>query len=260
MCITASVGRDCDNARGDVKTIQILLNMNISKLAPLGELDEDGICGDSTINAIEAFQKLVVGFSQPDSKINPGGKSLGKLAEGIPSFCDTVLSGIYVDAAENLIQKYCSALSEKMADYSINTRLRMAHFLAQVGHESGELRYSEEIASGVAYEGRTDIGNTQPGDGPRFKGRGLIQLTGRANYTAYSEARGIDYTVNPELLSTDPAVAVDVSCWFWIRNGLNELADNDDVIAITRRINGGLNGLDDRKAKLVREKFFIPPI
>lgn len=118
---------------------------------------------------------------------------------------------------------------------------------------------SSEIASGDAYEGRADLGNTQPGDGPRFKGRGLIQLTGRANYKAYGDAIGIDLldADGCRRVATDPNLAVDVACWFWETRGLNALADQDDVRAITRRINGGLNGLADRERQLARGKFFL---
>jgi putative chitinase len=135
----------------------------------------------------------------------------------------------------------------------------MAHFLAQTGHESGELRWTSEFASGSAYEGRAGLGNTQPGDGQRFKGRGLIQITGRANYTAYSKASGTDFTTDATavLLSHDPATAVAASCWFWNMKGLNELADRDDFVGITRRINGGTNGLAERAAILARARFFL---
>jgi len=157
------------------------------------------------------------------------------------------------------IVKYNDALNVKMLENDINSPLRMAHFLAQIAHESAELRYSEEIASGEAYEGRADLGNTQPGDGKRFKGRGLIQLTGRSNYKRYGKARGRDFTTDEtaRLLATDPDLAVDVSCWFWVKHDLNALADADDVMAITKKINGGYNGLPDRKAKLARAKFFL---
>ncbi|MDH4062949.1 MAG: hypothetical protein OEW19_01015, partial [Acidobacteriota bacterium] len=86
------------------------------------------------------------------------------------------------------------------------------------------------------------------------KGRGLIQLTGRANYTAYSKDTGIDYVSSPQKVATDPFVATDVACWFWARNTLNALADRDDVKAVTKRINGGYNGLDDRVEYLGRAK------
>jgi len=142
-----------------------------------------------------------------------------------------------------------------------DTPLRQCHFLAQTGHESGDLLYTEELASGQAYEGRTDLGNTQPGDGPKFKGRGLIQLTGRANYVAYGNSIGQDLTVdgNWTSVATDPSLAVDAACWFWTTHNLNALADNDDLQTITRRVNGGLNGLQDRQDHLDRAKFGLLP-
>ena len=113
-----------------------------------------------------------------------------------------------------------------------------------------------EYASGKAYEGRRDLGNTQKGDGARFRGRGLIQLTGRANYTAASKALGEPYALDPELVERFPAAAI-VSGWFWQTHGLNELADKDDVKAVTRRVNGGLNGLDSRVAALASVRTMI---
>lgn len=121
--------------------------------------------------------------------------------------------------------------------------------MAQLAHESGNFRYMEEIASGRAYEGRKDLGNTEKGDGTRYKGRGPIQLTGRANYRKYGLALGIDFENNPEIVAL-PSIGMLVACKYWDDNGLNELADKDDINLITRRINGGFNGLDDRKAKL----------
>jgi putative chitinase len=146
-----------------------------------------------------------------------------------------------------------------MTANDINTPLRQAHFIAQVGHESYDFRYSEEIASGTAYEGRKDLGNTTPGDGPKFKGRGLIQITGRANYTAYGQHKGRDFVTPPnyELIATDPELGVDVACWFWTKHGLNELADADDIRAVTKVINGGYNGLADRQTRLDRAKCFL---
>ena len=103
--------------------------------------------------------------------------------------------------------------------------LRAAHFIAQVGHETASFLYMEEIASGSAYEGRTDLGNTQLGDGKRFKGRGLIQLNGRANYTAYSKDCGIDYVANPTAVSSDPFVCVAWPALQWSKRKISELAD-----------------------------------
>jgi len=139
--------------------------------------------------------------------------------------------------------------------------LRAAHFLGQIGHESAGLRYMEEIASGAAYEGRADLGNTQPGDGRRFKGRGPIQLTGRANYRAFTRwARGAghtshDFEANPHLLS-QPKWGFLAASYYWTvaRPNLNAQADRDDLEAVTRSINGGLNGLADRRQRLNRCK------
>lgn len=136
-------------------------------------------------------------------------------------------------------------------EFGIDSPQRWAHYLAQIAHESLELRYSEEIASGKAYEGRKDLGNIYKGDGVRFKGRGLIQLTGRTNYTAYKAFCGFDVVSQPELLCK-PVGAIRSSMWFWHKKKLNEYADKDDFATITRRINGGTNGWDDRKKYLTR--------
>ncbi|MDS7933589.1 glycoside hydrolase family 19 protein [Acinetobacter sp. V91_7] len=142
-------------------------------------------------------------------------------------------------------------------DYAIlYNELRFAHFIAQLAHESGNFRYMEEIASGAAYEGRKDLGNIMAGDGIRFKGRGPIQLTGRANYQQYGRALGIDFESHPELVAI-PSIGLLVACKFWTNNGLNELADRDDILTITRRINGGTNGLDDRKSNLAKIKSWM---
>ena len=150
-------------------------------------------------------------------------------------------------------QKYVTVINKLSRHFEIDSPLRMAHWLAQVAHESGELRYTKELASGKAYEGRKDLGNTQKGDGVRFKGRGLIQITGRANYEAYAKYCGFDVVAKPELLE-QPVGAVKSAMWYWQTRGLNALADNDDVMTITKRINGGRNGLASRKAYLARAK------
>ncbi|MBE9014190.1 glycoside hydrolase family 19 protein [Pseudanabaenaceae cyanobacterium LEGE 13415] len=133
-----------------------------------------------------------------------------------------------------------------MGMYEINTPMRQAHFLAQLIHESGSFNYLEEIDPGDYLEGRTDLGNTQPGDGRRFKGRGLIQITGRSNYQACGEALGVDLIEAPTRLAE-----YDLACfsagWFWCKNEINPHADRDNVERVTRIINGGLNGFDDRK-------------
>jgi putative chitinase len=261
MCISASVGRGGANRFDDVKTIQILLNLNIYQLGSVAPLMENGRCDATTIAMIDRFQRLVRNSNHPDARTDPAGATLTALREGLlPGFSEKKLQGIYVHAKAERVARYFPGLSAKMNENSINTPLRRVHFLAQIGHESGELRYSEEIASGAAYEGRRDLGNMQPGDGKRFKGRGLIQITGRANYRDFGLSRSRDFTSNlaaAQQLSTDPALAVDASCWFWNVHNLNRLADRDDVLAITKVINGGTNGLADRKALLARAKFFL---
>lgn len=135
----------------------------------------------------------------------------------------------------------------------MDSALRLAHFMAQLVHESGGFRYMEEIASGHAYEGRKDLGNTQPGDGKRFKGRGPIQITGRANYKRYGQRIGIDIENHPEIAAV-PSIGLHLALEYWKACGLNTLADADNVLAITKAINGGTKGLDDRKAHLAKAK------
>ncbi len=148
---------------------------------------------------------------------------------------------------------YLPYLNAAMAEGAITTPLRMAAFLAQLAHESVQLRYFEEIASGAAYEGRTSLGNTHPGDGKRFKGRGPIQLTGRANYTAASKALKVDLVGHPTLAAT-PAYGFRIAAWFWTSRGLNALADRRHFDAITLRVNGGLRGKRSRDAYYARAK------
>lgn len=140
---------------------------------------------------------------------------------------------------------YLPFIQQAMQEFLITSYLREAAFLAQLAHESGELRYMEELASGAAYEGRRDLGNTQPGDGKRYKGRGPIQLTGRANYKKYGDLLGLDLINNPTIAATKE-VGFRIAGEFWKLNGLNELADQQKFETITRRINGGLNGQPDR--------------
>ncbi|MBW1250193.1 glycoside hydrolase family 19 protein, partial [Pseudomonas tolaasii] len=144
-----------------------------------------------------------------------------------------------------------SALNTAMGRYSIVGMPRVAAFIAQVGHESGQLKWVREIwgptAQQLGYEGRADLGNTVKGDGSKFRGRGLIQVTGRANYVACGEALGLDLISKPELLEL-PQHAAMSAAWFWSTRGLNTLADQKDFTKITRRINGGLNGQVDRQA------------
>jgi putative chitinase len=136
------------------------------------------------------------------------------------------------------------------------TPIERAHFLAQVAHESMNFFYKEEIASGRAYEGRRDLGNIYPGDGMRFKGRGYIQLTGRENYTRFGKMVGSDLVANPLLAATKHYA--DIPCLFWKVNGIYAYARNSSAAAlekVTRKINGGTNGINDRAAKF--NKYWI---
>ena len=170
---------------------------------------------------------------------------------------------------------FVPVLNAAMARFKINSPVRMAAFIAQVGHESGQLtrmvenlnysaerlqavwpnrfdaalavqvaRKPEQIAN-IAYGGR--MGNTLPGDGWKYRGRGLIQLTGASNYRAAGAALGLDLVNHPELVE-QPETAALVAGWFWQSNGLNELADSGQFAKITRTINGGLTGQADRVA------------
>lgn len=158
--------------------------------------------------------------------------------------------------ARTRIDTFLVPLANAMLEFDINTPARQASFLAQVGHESGQLRYVRELADGKAYEGRKDLGNTVAGDGPKFKGRGLIQITGRANYKACSLALFGDERLldRPELLE-QTVNACRSAGWFWKTRGLNELADLGDQVAVSRAVNLGdpksrktPNGLADRLA------------
>lgn len=144
--------------------------------------------------------------------------------------------------------RYFLPLNLAMNEFRINTPVRMAAFLAQLAHESGSLKWEEEIASGAAYEGRRDLGNVVKGDGRRYKGRGPIQLTGRHNYRWYGKQLGLDLEGNP-LLVKQPEIGSRVAALFWSSKGLNELADQNTQASfrlISRKINGGFNGLQDR--------------
>jgi len=162
-------------------------------------------------------------------------------------------SGARGGAQTTIINGVGVVLQAALDQYQINTALRAAHFLAQTCHESDGFVTTVEYASGAAYEGRADLGNTQPGDGVRYKGRGLIQLTGRANYGAYGKILGLDLVGQPDL-AADPPTSLVVACEYWKQKGLNAFADQDDIETITRRINGGLNGIDDRRDRLARAK------
>ena len=150
---------------------------------------------------------------------------------------------------------FVPVLNTAMSRYQIVGAKRVAAFIAQIGHESGQLKYVKEIwgptAAQARYEGRKDLGNTVTGDGSRYRGRGLIQITGRANYMACGEGLGLDLIKQPELLEK-PQHACMSAAWFWATKGLSTLADAGQFDKITQRINGGQNGAADRQTLYAR--------
>lgn len=162
---------------------------------------------------------------------------------------------------------FVPGLNAAMGKYAIITRLRMAAFIAQIGHESGQLRYVRELG-GEAYLAKYDtgslakrLGNTPEadGDGQKYRGRGLIQITGHYNYEACSEALFGDSRLlnTPELLE-QPVYAAMSAGWFWQGRGLNSLADKGDFLGITKRINGGTRGQVDREVLYKRALKVLP--
>lgn len=155
-------------------------------------------------------------------------------------------TGARIDRA----REWLPAIEAAMAEFDINTPLRQAAFLAQIGHESGGLHWLVELWGPTIaqshYDYRDDLGNKLPGDGYKFRGRGLLQVTGRANYEATGKALGTDLIANPELLATPP-LAARSAAWWWKTHGCNQFADREQFVLLTRRINGGVNGLEERQ-------------
>ena len=185
----------------------------------------------------------------------------------------------------DMCKYYIDALNKILPEYKIDTKLRLCHFLAQILHESGNLKYksenlnysakalrsvfpkyfkTDEIANQYArkpekianrvYANRMGNGDEASGDGWLRRGIGLIQLTGTDNYKACTKALNVDLMKNPDLIISNAEICMKTACWFWSSKKLNELADKDDIINITKRINGGLNGIESRKELLSRAK------
>jgi predicted chitinase len=143
--------------------------------------------------------------------------------------------------------RIAAGLGEAFQRYEINTERRAAMAVAQWAHESDRFKTSQEYASGSDYENRRSLGNVHPGDGVRFKGRGRIMVTGRDNYAAMGKALGLDLLNKPELLAQSPHSELASGQW-WKDHGCNGFCDRDDFVGLTKRINGGVNGLPDRQA------------
>ena len=181
---------------------------------------------------------------------DPGG------ADGIlgPQTCAALIGYTVQSPVGPVFTALGAGMAASFPTYDITTALRVAHWVGQAAHETGRFVYLTELGNDAyftKYDGRADLGNTQPGDGARFRGRGLFQITGRANYAKYGSELGIDLIDNPEQ-AADPGVAVQTACLFWNDHGLNALADADDGTDITKKINGGVNGLAERLAFTAR--------
>lgn len=163
-------------------------------------------------------------------------------------------------ADDTRVKEFVKSFNEWSDTFGITTKVRAAAYIAQVAHETAELKYLEEIASGKAYEGRKDLGNTQPGDGVRFKGRGYLQTTGRANYQRYasSEYCNGDLMSHPEWLAQQPGCQKS-SMFYWKVNKLNRFADVEDIRGLSKAINGGYNGLAQRMYywRMAKKALFI---
>lgn len=153
-------------------------------------------------------------------------------------------------------ERYLGYLNSFLPQYGITEPLDVAYFLATIAVESCELLYTEEIASGSAYEGRKDLGNTKPGMGKMYKGRGLIQITGYYNYRAYSRDVNFDFysTLSKAQGLAKPGNAVRSACWYWQKNGLTAIALTDSPQKVRRKVNGGLNGYTQFLQYLARAK------
>lgn len=208
-------------------------------------------------NHIEAFKQLA---SEIDPNLlnddadwvklyrTPPPQPKASVGEGGPVLINKQqLASIWICSPSLIQDVEVSELNACLNRFAINTPSRLRHFLSQTAHESGGGRYKKELASGWDYEGRSDLGNNQSGDGPRFKGAGYIQLTGRYNYQAFADfikdpavMQGVDYVAEKYPFSS--------AGFWWQNNSMNQLCDqNPSVREVTLRVNGGTNGLDDRE-------------
>lgn len=184
-----------------------------------------------------------------------GGQAPGPL-DGLmgPATLAALIAELAAPAGRGIADRLAPPLAKALRQGAVWTAARVQHFLAQAAHETGGFTWLNELGGPrylARYDGRPDLGNDQPGDGARFKGRGIFQLTGRANYARLGPRIGVDLVENPEA-AADPANAARLAVLYWNDRDLSPLADADDLRGVTRRINGGANGLDDRRKWLAR--------
>jgi putative chitinase len=236
-----------------------------SDRAPYAGIFPDTSLSVARVKAANHLKQLIVGIK--DDSLQPSDGWVDELLRSLLQLAPRGVNQPYVDilpdavspqitldqmlkiaihASANRVEELLPHLLNTMAECDISTPLRQAHFLAQIIHESGSFHYVEEIDPGDYLEYRTDLGNTEPGDGPRYKGRGLIQITGRSNYAACGEALGVDLLSQPTRLAENDLACLSAG-WFWQKNRINEFADQDNVDLVTQTINGGFNGFEERK-------------
>jgi putative chitinase len=170
---------------------------------------------------------------------------------------ESMIRAIAPKSKAEIVSGIVPALNAELPKIGVTTPLRLAHFIAQAAHETAGFKtlteYWGPTPAQKRYEGRADLGNVKRGDGKRYMGRGIFQITGRANYKTIGAKLGLDLEGNPAL-AADPEVSVKTACEYWRSRGMNRLADADDMRAVTKRINGGYNGLADREAYLAKAK------
>ncbi|WP_170107588.1 glycoside hydrolase family 19 protein [Photobacterium lipolyticum] len=240
--------------------------------------EENGIIDPNKINI---DQVITIPNEDDKAQITSEPKAAVKLTK-------SQLKRFLTHASEDTVNRFCEPLNDMMERFGITTKLRVAHFLAQVAHESAEfsavsenLNYSAnalrtvfgnyflteqqaqdcarkpEVIANIVYSNRMGNGDQESGDGWRYRGRGLIQLTGNNNYQSFKKCVDVDVVTDPDLVAKDPSLAVASACWFWQTNNINRYADRDDLNKVTRLINGGTNGLHQRGVLLERAKAIL---
>jgi putative chitinase len=211
-------------------------------------LTADGVFGPKTLKTVKEWQ--LKNNLNPDGIITSANKSWNLMFNlVVEDVVLPVVPNLNIDKLKGHIPDFVlNQIPEVAQKFNITTNLRLVHFLSQCAHESGNWKFVNEIASGKAYEGRKDLGNVNPGDGVKYKGKGYIQLTGRANYEKFSKFIGEDCVSNPDLVATKYPLAS--AGFFFNSNNLwktCDLGSTDDVVKkVTKRVNGGYNGLADR--------------
>ena len=211
----------------------------------------DGVMGRRTAAAIKAAEKA--------SGLRQTGQPSGVLLAELDRRVARVISGVNWIRIEDMHAIAPTFPAEHLSHLQAALfEIAATPLRAALAHESDRFRALEEYASGAAYEGRADLGNTEPGDGKRYKGRGVIQLTGRANYRRAGKYLGVDLERQPDLAAL-PAIAYQTAAHYWLDRGINAKADRDDIRGVTKLINGGTNGLRDRKVLISAAKhaFFV---